>query len=160
MNPLPPVLGADIVPPPPVQVAAIPEKKFILCITKDLTEADLALFKPFNLVEYDDAIHKNLPIDSFDFDFLVIDFREKGDRYAFMKEVAPNRANYNIVVFCHAFEMDELEIDCDNQLSKLPERQARPEDFKALLLIKRVKKPRWYVSLFACLLNKYQKMKA
>ena len=159
MNPLPAVLAvADAVEvqPQPVQP---PQKQFILCITKDLTEADFALFKPFNLVQYDDDIHKNLPINSFDFDFLVIDFREKGDRYAFMKEVVPRRALYNIIVYCHAFEIDDLDIDCDNSLAKLPERQARPEDFKALLLIKRLKKPRWYVSLFACILNKYQKIK-
>ena len=68
--------------------------QFILCITKDLSIEDKALFGKINLVEYEDRIHKNLHIETLDFDVLVMDMRETGDRYAFIKEVQPKKDKY------------------------------------------------------------------
>jgi hypothetical protein len=146
----------------PVMLAKLDDillKKFILCITKDLTPEDKALFADYRLVEYDDQIHRNVPIDQIRWDFLVIDLRQKGDRYTFMKEVQPRRELYNIIVFCHGFEVDDIEIPHDNALSSFPLRQAKREDFEMLLLMARVKKPRWWISLFSCILNFYHRTK-
>lgn len=134
-------------------------KKFILCITKDLSANDKALLRDYRVVEYDDMVHRNIPISQIIFDFLVIDLREKSDRYCFMKEVQPRRDLYSIVVYCHGFEIDEVEIPHDNALSSFPERQARREDFEMLLLMERVKKPKWWLSLLSCVLNWYHKAK-
>lgn len=154
--PLPPVIpiqGQVPLDPPLV-------KQFILCISKDLTPDDLDLFKNINVEIYDDQIHRNVPISSYPFDVLILDMREKGDRYTYMKEVQANRQLYNVVVYCHGFEKEEGHIeDPDNILSKLPEKQANKQDFLSLLLTKRVKKPRWYVSLFKCCFQAYQKAK-
>ena len=172
MNPLPPIVPVPIALPPAVPVAApvaaVPVfsaiievvKKFILFITKDMTPEDLALFKTYNLVEYEDSLHKNLPINSFEWDVLVFDLREKADRYAVSREVLPYRNLYNLVVYCHKFEMDDVDVDYDNIFAKFPERQASKIDFEKLLLMKRISKPRWYVSLFNCLASVYQKTKA
>jgi hypothetical protein len=135
-------------------------KKFILFITKDMTPEDLVLFKSYNLVEYEDSLHKNLPIDSFEWDVLVFDLREKADRYAVSREVIPYRNLYNLIVYCHRFEVSDIDVQCDNILSKFPERQASKIDFEKLLLMKRITKPRWYVSLFNCVASVYQKTKA
>lgn len=135
-------------------------KKFIFFITKDLTKEDLELFKAYNMVEYEDNLHKNLPIHSFEWDILVFDLRTKSDRYAVTKEVLPYRNLYNIIVYAHSFELDDLEIDYDNAFAKFPERQASKQDFEKLLLLKRIKKPRWYVSLFSCLASVYAKTRA
>ena len=147
----------------PINEVAIPlevkGKQFILCITKDLSDEDKALFGKINVVEYDDAVHKNLPIDSFDFDVLVLDMRETGDRYAYMKQVHPKKDKYNVVCYCHAFERDEIVPEADNTLFKLPEKQATAQIFLDLLLIKRISKPRWYVSLFRCVLSSYHQLK-
>lgn len=134
-------------------------KQFILCITKDLSDEDKALFGKINIVEYDDAVHKNLPIESFDFDVLVLDMRETGDRYAYMKQVHPKKDKYNVVCYTYAFEKDEIVPEADNTLFKLPEKQATAQAFLDLLLIKRISKPRWYISLFRCVLSSYHQLK-
>lgn len=146
----------------PVMLAKLEDvliKKFILCITKDLSDEDRVLFRDYKMVEYDDLIHRNVPVDQIKFDFLVIDLREKGDRYCFMKEVQPRRDLYHIIVYCHGFEMDDLDIPYDNALSSFPVRQAKREDFEMLLLMKRISKPRWWVSLLSCVLSFYHKGK-
>lgn len=133
-------------------------KKLILVISKDLDENAMKLFKDFKLLEYDHDIHANLPISAYDWEILVIDIREKGDRYCYLKEVVPNRNKYNVVVYCYGFEYDLVD-EPDNVLTKLPERQARKEDFYMLLLAKRIKKPRWYISLLSCILSTVNKTK-
>jgi hypothetical protein len=159
--PLPAVISSSISSEPkPVGVLLQQNKQYILCISKDLSDFDKALFKNVNLIEYEDDIHRNVPINSYPFDVLVLDMRQKTDRYCFMKEVQSNRQNYYVVMYCHSFEKEEDHVeDADNIISKLPERQAKPEDFLALLLLKRVKKPRWYASLFFCFFKAYQKAK-
>ena len=134
-------------------------RKFVLCITKDLKEEDLALFKDYRMVEYDDQTHRNIPIDTFAWDFLVLDMREKGDRYCLIKEVYPKKHKYHVIVYCHGFEEDDVDVEADNVLTSFPIRQARREDWELLLLSHRVKKPRWYVSLFSCILGFYNKTK-
>ena len=136
----------------------IPIKKIVLVITRDLDDEDKQLFKQFQVTEYDHDIHHNLPINSYEWEVLVLDIREKGDRYCYLREVTPQRDKYNVVVYCHKFESDVLE-NVDNEICKLPEKQARKEDFYNLLMQKRISKPRWYVSLFKCILNAYQQTK-
>jgi hypothetical protein len=161
---LPPVLPLQsqvnevVVPVAPV-VPHDAKEQFILCITKDLSIEDKALFGKINLVEYEDRIHKNLHIETLDFDVLVMDMRETGDRYAFVKEIQPKKDKYNIVCYCHAFERDEIVPEADNTISKLPEKQATAQQFLDMLLIKRISKPRWYVSLFRCVLSSYHQLK-
>jgi len=137
----------------------LPVKKFVLCITKDLKKEDKALFKDYRFVEYEDDIHKNIPIETYAWDFLVLDLREKSHRYTYMKEVAPNKYKYNIIAYGHAFELDDIDIEYDNALAKFPERQAKKIDFEMLLMLKRIKAPKWYISLFSCILNFYHKTK-
>jgi hypothetical protein len=134
-------------------------KKFVLCITRDLNDEDKALFRDYRFLEYDDNVHKNIPVDQLRFDFLVIDLREKGDRYAYMKEIQPRHEKYHIIVYCHGFEQDDLEIQHDNAISSFPARQARREDWEMLLLMKRIAKPRWWVSLLSCVFTWYNKGK-
>lgn len=165
MNPLPAIiheLPKVLAPPEPIELDDVKldhHKKFVLCITRDLSKADKALFKHYNLVEYDDQIHKNIKIESFPWDILVIDLRQKGDRYALMKEVLPRRNQYYVICYCHGFETDDIDIECDNIFSSFPLEQAIKEDFEMLLLMKRVKKPKWYMALASCMLSFLQKGK-
>ena len=146
----------------PVMLAKLDDillKKFILCITRDLTEEDKRLFNDYKLLEYNDNVHKNIPVTALRFDFLVVDLREKGDRYCFMKEILPHRDLYHILVYCHSFETEDLEFSYDNAISSFPQRQATRQDFEMLLLMHRIKKPKWWVSLLGCILNFYNKSK-
>jgi len=166
MNPLPAIikeLPNVLEPPAPIELDDVkfdPAKKFILCITKDIKPEDLALFNEYKVVEYDDQVHRNIPIHTFSWDFLILDLREKGDRYCYMKEVAPNRAKYTVLVYCHGFEADEpVDVDADNVITSFPSRQARKEDFQMLLLMKRIRKPKWYISLLSCVLSYAHRIK-
>jgi hypothetical protein len=165
MNPLPAIIKelpalADALPHYEAKLdVPLGVRKFVLCITKDLKEEDLALFKEYRVVEYDDQTHRNIPIDTFAWDFLVLDLREKGDRYCLLKEVYPKKHKYNVIVYCHGFESEDVDVESDNVLTSFPMRQARKEDFELLLLTHRVKKPRWYMSLMGCILNFYNKTK-
>lgn len=149
-------------PPQPIELDDVKldnHKKFVLCITRDLSKDDKALFRNYELVEYDDQIHKNIKIESFPWDILVIDLRQKGDRYCFMKEVLPRRQHYHVICYCHGFETDEIDIECDNVFSSFPEQQAVKADFEMLLLMKRLKKPKWYVHLASCMISFLQRAK-
>ena len=132
-------------------------KQFVLCITRDLSAEDKALFRDYRLVEYDDEIHRNIPVNQIRFDFLVIDLRQKGDRYCFMKEIQPRADQFHIIAYCHNFEMDDLDIPHENAFSSFPARQARREDWEFLLLQKRLTKPRWWLSLLSCVFSMYQR---
>lgn len=135
-------------------------KKIVLCITRDMSEEDKALFNQYGkLVEYNDRIHANLPIDSYPWSYLVFDLRESEDRYALMRMVLPYKDQYRVIVYSYKFESDEIIPEADNHLSSFPKVQAKKIDFENLLLQKRIAKPRCWVSLFACILNTYYKAK-
>lgn len=165
MNPLPPIihdLPRVLEPPAAIHLDEVKldhHKKFVLCITRDLSKADKALFRHYNMVEYDDQIHKNIKIESFPWDVLVIDLRQKGDRYAYMKEVQPRKHQYHVICYCHGFETDDIDVECDNIFSSFPEAQATKEDFEMLLLLHRIKKPKWYIALASCMLSFLQQTK-
>ena len=155
---LPEIIGI----PAPIPVLAgkledVLIKQFILCITRDLSAEDRALFRDYHLVDYEDDIHRNIPVSQIRFDFLVIDLRQKADRYCFMKEIQPHANQFHIIAYCHAFEADDLEIPHENAFSSFPARQARREDWEMLLLMKRIAKPRWWMSLLSCIFSMYQR---
>jgi hypothetical protein len=135
-------------------------KKFVIALTKDLSEEERRLFSEYGkVVFYNDRIHNNMPIDAYAWDYLFFDMRNSEDRYAIMRMVLPFRERYNIVVYSYKFEKDEIIPEADNHLSSFPKIQARREDFECLLLQKRLAKPRWYVSLFSCILDAYHSVK-
>lgn len=135
-------------------------KKIVLCITHDMSESDKAIFQQYGkLVEYNDRIHANLDIRAYPWEYLVFDLRESEDRYALMRMVLPYKELYRVVVYSYKFEADEIVPDADNHINSFPKAQARKIDFENLLLQKRIVKPRWWVSLFSCVLNAYHKSK-
>jgi len=157
MNPLPAIIPLnEVKQPEPLRLKD--KKQYILCITKDLSDDDKKLFAKLDVEYYNDKLHRNLPISSFDFDVLVMDLREQSDRYAYIKEVKPRRNDFYVILYSFAFEKDEI-VDCDNQLSKFPEAQPTAQQFLEMLLIKRISRPRWYISLFKCILSSYHELK-
>ena len=86
----------------------MPDNLYNTFTSEDVIEAK-QLFKQFQVTEYDHEIHHNLPINSYEWEVLVLDIREKGDRYCYLREVTPHRDKYNVVVYCHKFESDVLE---------------------------------------------------
>lgn len=135
-------------------------KKFVIVITRDIADEDLKILSEYGkTVSYNDRIHCNIPIDSYRWDYLIFDMRESDDRYALMRSVLPFRDKYHIVVYSYSFEKGEIIPEADNHISTFPRIQAKREDYESLLLQKRLAKPRWYISLFSCLLGVYNGIK-
>jgi hypothetical protein len=139
----------------PVGIA--PTKRFVICISKELEkEVVRALQNYGKMLVFEDHMN-NLNPDTFEFDYLVLDLRRKQDRYFFLKQIKPVEAKYNVLLYCSSYEVDDLKDDAhyDNVLTSFPMRQARKKDFDDLMLVERLPKPRWYVSLFKCLFKWY-----
>jgi hypothetical protein len=134
-------------------------KKFVICITKDVPPEDIAILNGYGKVlDYDHECHNNVNPALFQWDFLILDLRESGDRYFLAKQIYPQRDKYHVICFHYFFEIDVLE-DCDNEFTKFPKRQGVREDYESLLITKRVDKPRCLLSLVTCLFNYYSRSK-
>jgi len=164
---LPPVIQAiqmdELKLPPPAPAPAFkaqvdlqaPIKKIVICTTRDIAKEDMAMLKEYGrVVEYAHSLHNNLPISAFSYDYLIIDLRENGDRYFMLKSVLPFKAEYTIVVYSYAFEFNVVS-ECDNHISSFPKKQALKIDFDLILGSQRISKPKWWVSLFSCILSAY-----
>lgn len=142
------------------QLAVDQAKKIVLCISRDISDEDRAIFSGYGrLLDYEHDIHNNISPDTFLWDYLTIDLRESGDRYFLMKQILPFKEKYSIVVYSYAFERDEIVPNADNHISSFPKKQARKEDFELILLQQRIKKVRWYTALFSCILATYHQVK-
>jgi hypothetical protein len=134
-------------------------KKIVICITRDMDAEDMRVLQSYGKVlEYDHDCHNNLPANLFQWDYLIIDLRQSGDRYFLAKQIYHNRDKYAVVAFHYAFEFNVLD-DMDNEFTSFPKKQGLREDYESLLMTRRVEKPRWYVSLFTCLFNVYSGIK-
>ena len=149
-------------PPPALAFKAqldLPIKKLVICITRDISQADMAMLKDYGrVVEYDHSLHMNLPMSAFFYDYLIVDLRESGDRYFLLKSVLPFKPEYTVVVYSYAFEFDVVS-ECDNHISSFPKKQALKIDFDLILGSERISKPKWWVSLFSCMLSTYNGIK-
>lgn len=162
LPPLPPVIREEVPVATQVPAPVDASKRFVLCITKDLSKEDERLLESFGKVlRFDSDTMSNMDPCLFEFSYLIVDYRKKNDRYFYMKHVKAVEEKFNVVLFCHSFESDDMQNEnhYDNMLFKLPAKQARKNDFDALLLVERIKKPRWYMSLASCLFKTYHHAK-
>lgn len=132
--------------------------KFIICISRDLSDEDRKLLSNYGVVtEYQNDLYNNIPLENILFDYLVVDLRRKVDRYYFMKYVLIKKDLYKVVLYQYSFE--DPSIDCDNVITSLPQRQATRMIFNQLLLLKRLKEPRAWLSFLKCCLGVYKDLK-
>jgi hypothetical protein len=132
-------------------------ERFVICISRDFDDQINLLKNYGKVVIYDHTLYANLNPLSFDWDYLILDHREKNDRYYHLRFIKPIENIVKVLLFCHAIENQDLknENHYDNVLNKLPERQARKKDFDQLLLIERLTAPKWWWSLVKCLFKNY-----
>jgi hypothetical protein len=167
MSSLPPVIGSSVQLAPLI-VPVVPEekvsenKRYIFCISKDLSYEDKENLRDNGRVlYYNHDLMSNLPPSSFDFDYLVVDLRNKNDRYFFLKEVKPIENLFYVILYCHKFEVEDLSniAHYDNVLCKLPMKQARKVDFNNLLLVERLPAPSCFLSLAKYIFRAYNSAK-
>jgi hypothetical protein len=156
--PLPAALHADNKAiGPPLIVPDIHGVSFIFLITRDLEEADVALFKEYGrVITFDYKVYNNVPIQSLPFEYFIIDIREKEGRHYF-QQIAPEvLAKFNLVSICHSFQKyDDFheEVGVANIITKLPAKQAFKADFDRLLMQKKLTKPRVFLSCIKSVLR-------
>lgn len=130
----------------PVQQLVVPESEaFVIVCSRDLSEEELSLLKEYGrVVLFDSKVYANIPIQSLDFDYLVIDLRKSEDRNYLQQISVPVLEKYNLISVCHSMQKNEdyhQELGVDNVLTKLPLKQAFKQDFDRLLLKKKISKP-------------------
>jgi hypothetical protein len=158
MNPLPPVIELIQLAQDRVEekiVCPTGSVRFVICVSREI---NLELLKEYGkVVKYDHTLYANLDPLSFNWDYLILDHREKNDRYYHLRFIKPIEDKVNVLLFCHAIENQDLknENHYDNVLNKLPEPQARKVDFDQLLLVERLPAPKWWWSLVKCLFKNY-----
>jgi hypothetical protein len=125
---------------------------FILVVTKDLEDDELALLREYGrVIIFDPKVYLNVPVQSLHFDYLVIDLRTREGRHYIQQITQSVIDSYNIVSVCYSFETEDdyhREIGVDNIINKLPDKQAFKEDFDRLLLQKKISKPR---AVYSCI---------
>lgn len=132
--------------------------KFIICISRDLSDEDRKLLSNYGVVtEYQNDLYNNIPLENILFDYLIVDLRRKVDRYYFMKYVLIKKDLYKVILYQYSFE--DPSIDCDNVITSLPQRQATRMIFNQLLLLKRLKEPKAWLSFLKCCLGVYKDLK-
>jgi len=160
---LPPVIGSAVQLAPLI-VPVVPEekssenKRYIFCISKDLSSDDKENLRDNGRVLfYNHDLMNNMSPESFDFEYLIVDMRNKSDRYFYIKEIKPIEDKFHVILYCHKFEIDDLSnIDhFDNVLCKLPVKQARKVDFNNLLLVQRLPAPSCFFSLAKYIFRAY-----
>jgi len=138
----------------PVELIVLPiqpvEKKIIFVITKNIVDEQLELLKEYGkVILFDNNIYNNINVSSLDFEYLVLDIREKGDREYLQK--IENMDQFYIISICHSFERFEeyhAEMGVHNILTKLPPKQDYKSDFIKLLLQKKISKPSMTLSCY------------
>lgn len=132
--------------------------KFIICISRTLTDEEKKLLSEYGVVtEYNNDLYNNIQLEDIIFDYLIVDLRKKVDRYYFMKYVLIKKDLYKVILYQYAFE--DPNIDCDNVITSFPQRQATRMVFNQLLLLKRLKEPKAWLSFLKCCLNVYKDVK-
>jgi hypothetical protein len=135
------------------------ENRFVICLSHNLSDDDRELLSSYGKVLfYDHDIHNNLDPMMLEFDYLIIDTRNKYDRYFFIEQIKHAEYPFNTILHCYDFEIEDLadESNYDNVIVQFPIKRAMRRDFNILMLSDRLPKPRWYVSMFKCLYKTFK----
>ena len=111
-------------------------------MTRDMKEEELQLLQHYGtVIKFEAKVYTNVPIQSLQFDYFILDIRNRDDRY-YLQQIDANL--FHFISVCYSFEKYDdyhKEIGVENIMSKLPEKQAFKQDFNRLLLQKKISKP-------------------
>jgi hypothetical protein len=130
-----PDVSDPLVNPDPADV-----KKIVIMITRDVSEDDRKRLSSFGLVkDYDNKVHLNLPLNSIEFDYLIVDLREAKHRLFYQKSIQ-NNADYHQVYYKWSWESD-MGLRYESEFSTFPPNQHSKQAFDALLCSSPVAEP-------------------
>jgi len=152
MFPVPPVISQppsimmDQMKTAPTLIVDFVPKPFILCIYKSISKHDLDHMKQHGrVVEFGNAF-VNRPIDSYPFDYLILDFREDDHRYYFQRHVYHHSSNYHLILYRRFFETNNG-LTFHNEIIDFPPHNVFKEEFDNHLLENPIPAPNCCLSL-------------
>lgn len=119
------------------------DKRFIIVCSRDLSSADEDIFRQHGKVlRWKKESFLNLPFEQLDFDFLVIDAREREARLTLKRQ---DLKKYNLVAYVYAIQkgVDDMlnEIDTVVDISSIPQFAINGRDFRHQLMTQKLSAP-------------------
>ena len=126
-------------------------KPFILCLYKSLSDSDIDVLRQHGRVILFGPAYINRPVHTFQFDYLIIDFREEDHRFYYQRYIKRHFDRYHIILFRYSFETNNG-ITFHNELVDFPPSQISKDEFDAGLLEPPLPAPHCFLSLchFCC----------
>lgn len=140
LPPLPPVIGVRFDEKIEVKHIAPKHDSVIVCHSKDLSNDDLDALRENGKILRWSAHLSNIDFSKLEFDFLLVDLREKDSRLQLAKQ---DLDGYHVVLYVRWFEkndafVEELKGHC---ISSLPKRWVSRQDFLSQLITPKITSP-------------------
>ena len=124
-------------------------KKIVILVTRDISKDDKKLLSTYGVVkEYDKSVYLNLSLQQIDFDYLIVDLREAGDRLFYQKSIQGS-TDYHQVIY--KWDWEEVAIPVESSFSSFPTVQASKREYDRLLYIPPIQAPTPCLSLLKVL---------
>lgn len=140
--------------PRDIELKSEPEKeeRFIIITSKELTKEDKDVFECYGKLTIWDNRFVNLKYEDIEFDYLVVDIRDKTARYNLASQ---NIEKFNVVMFVSWYEKIEEWIeqiikktnDSANVLTSIPDKCINKEHFNRSLLVEKLTSPSFFKSV-------------
>jgi hypothetical protein len=155
-NPIPPVITVSSAAPQEVKEASPirpvkreafdieleEEKRFVIICSRDISEDDITVFRQHgHVLKWKKESFLNIDFEQLDFDFLLIDIREKEARLTLNRQ---DLSKYNKVAYVYAIQkgIDDFLTEIDAvDLSSIPEHAVNAKDFKHQLMTQKITAP-------------------
>jgi hypothetical protein len=121
-------------------------KPFIFCLFKSIPEDVMMLLRDYGKVITFSQAYLNRPIQAFQFDYMIIDFREEDHRFYFQRHISRHTDNYHFILYRYSFETNHG-IFFHNEIVEFPSRQVNKDEYDMLLLETPMPAPHCLLSL-------------
>jgi hypothetical protein len=129
-------------------------KRFVICLSKDLSEDEVALLQYYGrTISYDHDIVNNIDLSTVDFSYFLLDLREATNRDYLQKIILPNVDKFHLILYKYSFQ-DDNGISFEVERSELPKKQVNSDIFNKLLLQPEIKSPNCILSLLKSIVCK------
>lgn len=146
-NPVPPTITVSSGPEEKKEVVRMEkdhssDKRFVIICSRDMSDSDVAIFREHGKVlKWKKESFLNIDFEELDFDFLLIDIREKEARLTLNRQ---DLNKYNKVAYVFAIQkgIDDFLNEMDTvDVSSIPEHAINTRDFKHQLMTQKITAP-------------------
>ncbi len=116
----------------PLHVPHVPTP-YVICMYRSLSTSILKRLSTYGKVIVLDSVYVTYPIHLFEFDYLVVDLREKEHRVYYQRYINKQRDHYSIILYRYEFQTNN-EITVHNEIVDFPTQQVNKEEFDRVLL--------------------------